>query len=250
VAYWKSEAVCLRVAEFGETSLVVSLLTRERGRVDAVAKGARRPGSRFLGALEPLVRADLLLIDRKTTLPTLAECEVTDIYRGARREARHLHASLYVLELLREALPVGGEPGRGAGLPLYEVTRRALDRLARNPIYNPLTVVLFELHALRALGHEPQLARCAECGDPPAAEGLLAPTLGGAVCARCFPHDRHGIVLGEEAATALRKLLEDPDLASARPSQSLVRPLGIATGALVLARLERRLRLAAHVDRG
>ena len=57
----KTQAVVLRSIRFGEADRILHLYTPHRGRVGAIAKGARRPRSRFGGRLEPFFRLDLML---------------------------------------------------------------------------------------------------------------------------------------------------------------------------------------------
>ena len=61
MALYRDEAVVLRTAKLGEADRIITLLTRDHGKVRAVAKGVRRTKSRFGARLEPFMRVDLLL---------------------------------------------------------------------------------------------------------------------------------------------------------------------------------------------
>ena len=168
--FWKSDAICLRLVEYSNTSIVATFLTRERGKVSVLAKGARRRGSAFYGELDVLTRSEIVCIARKrSSLHTLSEVSVADTYRPLRHELARLHAGLYVIELVREST-VPEQPNAR----LFELTVRALERVARNQKLNPLTIVIFELLALEAIGLGPRLDECAECGDRVARRGLAA----------------------------------------------------------------------------
>ena len=61
---YRDEAIVLRTQKLGEADRIITLLTRTHGRVRAVAKGLRKPGSRFGGRLEPFSVVDLLMHTR------------------------------------------------------------------------------------------------------------------------------------------------------------------------------------------
>ena len=65
---FKTEAVVLRSIRFGEADRILHLYTAERGRIGAIAKGVRRPRSRFGGRLEPFFRTPVSYTH--LTLPT------------------------------------------------------------------------------------------------------------------------------------------------------------------------------------
>src|SRR3954465_10469882 len=66
----KTQAVVLRSIRFGEADRIVHLSTPQRGRVGAIAKGVRKPRSRFGGRLEPFFRLDLVLHEGRGELMT------------------------------------------------------------------------------------------------------------------------------------------------------------------------------------
>ena len=68
---YKTEAVVLRSIRFGEADRVLHLYSATRGRINAIAKGSRRPRSRFGGRLEPFFRLDLVLHEGRGELATV-----------------------------------------------------------------------------------------------------------------------------------------------------------------------------------
>lgn len=183
MAYWRSQGLCLRLVDWRETSLICTYFTRERGKVGVVAKGARRHGSRFRDELALLTLADLVCVDRKSTpnLYTLSEAEIVDAYRGARQELARLHAATYVLELVRE-LVADADPHP----QLFDLAVRALERIARNQRFQPSTIVIFELLALRAVGNLLELTGCVVCGEAWSEDSVdYMGGMGGGCCSNC-----------------------------------------------------------------
>ena len=76
----KTEAVVLRSIRYGEADRILHLYSAARGRVDAIAKGVRKPRSRFGGRLEPFFRLDLVLHEGRGELLTVTGVSTVDGY--------------------------------------------------------------------------------------------------------------------------------------------------------------------------
>jgi DNA repair protein RecO (recombination protein O) len=214
VAILKTDAIVLRTIDYSETSLIVWFFTREHGRVNVIAKGARRARSPFEGALEPLVRGELLYYPRSKAksdgLDTAKEFDPQDLHLGLRRDLARLHRGVYVGELLTEL----SEP-EVSSPESFEAAAVALARLAREPLER-LEQVLVEcqLRLLGSAGLMPVLDRCARCSGPVFGDGVdeawFAPAQGGALC---LPHGSGRDPAGDGAAVSavsrpvLRRLL-------------------------------------------
>ena len=70
---YRDEGVVLRTAKLGEADRIITLLTREHGKIRAVAKGVRRTKSRFGARLEPFMRVDLLI----ASAPSMSNCRTS-----------------------------------------------------------------------------------------------------------------------------------------------------------------------------
>jgi DNA repair protein RecO len=200
----------------------------------------------MFGELSPLTGYEVVFVARrKSTLHTLTELQPTETFRGARLELPRLYASLYVLEFAREATVEGVAQPR-----VYALVHRALHRIARNLTYNPLTLVIFELLVLDALGFGVRLDSCAECGaELGGGDVILAPSLGGICCRACASRDRSSRAMTGAAWEALRLLPQDPEYAArVRADEELLTALRGHLNALVTARFERPLRLAPYVS--
>src|SRR6185312_9404470 len=97
------QAVVLRRRNLAETDKIVTLFTRERGKLSAVAKGARRPQSRIAGATEPptFVRAFMAV---GQNLDLVTQCEVKEAFPQLRSDLSKLTYCGYLLELTETLL--------------------------------------------------------------------------------------------------------------------------------------------------
>jgi DNA repair protein RecO (recombination protein O) len=179
-----TDAFVLRTYTLGETSKVVVLLTRERGKARAVAKGARGAPGRYLSALEPLSEVRVGLHGRQgAELYRLGQCElVRSAFPTGSRGLETALALSYFAELL-ESFSQEGE----AEDAVYRLAGAVLAAAAAG---DPVTALSRYLEAwlLRLHGIYPPLDRCAGCGGALAGGPLAYHSAAhGFVCGRCGP---------------------------------------------------------------
>ena len=180
--YLKARAIVLRTVDYGESDRVVTLLTVERGKLAAFARGARASRRRFGGALEPFTLLSVEAKERRgADLLSLESVQVERGFGALRGDLARIACASYACELARE-LTRDGEPHPD----LFELLSAYLAGLDAAP---PVAAGLraFELGALRAAGLGPRLDACARCGGPPgeAARLRFDPAHGGVLCHRC-----------------------------------------------------------------
>ncbi len=165
----RTEAVVLRKLDYGETSQIVTLFTRERGKMAVMAKGARRAKSTFGASLQPTAYTQIVFYHKPTrSLQTLSESSLAEPLLGIARALPTLTLGLRIVELT-EALTQDEDPQPRLFDLLVEVLRR-LDR-AEAHVANLLPY--FQLRLARLLGFAPAVERAA-VERLPEAGGLLA----------------------------------------------------------------------------
>jgi len=201
----KATALVLRVIDFSETSAVVTLFTREFGKISGIAKGARRPKGPFEHALDLLAQCRIVFLRKSSgALDLLTEAKLERRFRPRGRGLASLYAGYYVAELLLE-LTHDDDPHPA----LYDQAVETLARLMAGDA-GPATVLRFELAALRMLGHLPSLVVCAECGGEigPVARASFGLLSGGVLCERCREGKRNVVSVSRPAIDALASFAE------------------------------------------
>jgi len=181
----KSLAIVLRVTEYSETSCIVNLLTREFGRIGAIAKGARRPKSPFSAAIDVLAVCQIVFINKPSALSILTEAKLERRFRAGETDLKRLYAGYYVIELIRTLTNEGDRSPE-----LFDLTHKILVQLdegvfSENELNHRL--LLFELSLLDLLGQLPMLTRCVSCGREKTmlSEVNFGLNAGGVLCQTC-----------------------------------------------------------------
>ncbi len=199
----RSLALVLRTVEVFETSLVVTLFTREQGKIAAMAKGGRRLKSPLQGGLDLLSVSDIVWLPKASeSLVLLTEAASLERFACLRRDLAALYAGYYIAELLTDLTDLHDPHPR-----LFDAARITLRHLGE-PDLRARRVLRFELACLRELGLMPALDECAHCGAPVDTTGEVAFGLatGGVLCASCRPGQPHVTTLSSTTLDAIRIL--------------------------------------------
>jgi DNA repair protein RecO (recombination protein O) len=182
VSLYRDEAVVLRAQKLGEADRIVTLLTREHGRVRAVAKGVRRTMSRFGARVEPFMLIDIQLYTGRS-LDVVTQVETIGAYgREIVGDYGRYTAATAMLETAERLTETEREPA----LQQFVLLAGALRALSVGEHDSGLVLDAYLLRALSVAGWAPSFTDCARCGaaGPHRAFALAS---GGSVCPSCRP---------------------------------------------------------------
>ena len=177
---FRVEAVVLRHADWGEADRLLTLYTRQRGKVRAVAKGARRIRSRKAGHLEPFTRVVLQLAKGRDLL-IVTQADTADAYLPLHENLVKTGHAAYVVELLDRFTSEDDTEN----VPAFRLLTDTLARIAAQPDVW-LAVRYYEVRLLDLVGFRPQLFECVRCGEKvQAVDQFFSPLAGGVLCPKC-----------------------------------------------------------------
>jgi len=197
VSHLSEEAIVLRTYPFAEADRIVVLLTKNSGKVRAIAKGIRRPKSKFGGRLELGSRVHLVVWRGRSDLGVISQVQLLDGYSVIRSDLDRITSTMAVLEVADQLIQDDHEDQA-----LFSMVGNVLSTL-NDPLMNvELIAPAFFLKALVADGAGPVVDQCVSCG---ANEPLVAFAAreGGMLCATC----RRGRPVSPQALTLLRRIL-------------------------------------------
>ncbi|MCY4087024.1 MAG: DNA repair protein RecO [Actinomycetia bacterium] len=179
-----TEAVILRALRYGEADLILHVFTLERGRMGAIAKGARRTQSRFGARIEPFSHAELRLHLGRGDLATLTGVELLRSHERLRGSYGCMATAQVAAEsVLRMFLEGDASPRAFEALVRFLDVLEEAGAAADGPATDPL-VLSFGLKLLWVAGFLPHLDGCASCGAPEPLEAFSV-SAGGGVCSAC-----------------------------------------------------------------
>ncbi|MFN8592997.1 MAG: DNA repair protein RecO [Thermomicrobiales bacterium] len=193
-------AIVLSRMDFGEADRIVTLYSREHGKLRVIAKGARRPLSRLGPHLDYFCRTSVMLA-RGRELDVVTGAETEDAYLGIRANLEALGHASHLAEMLSRLTE-----DRQENRAVFDLLANSLRLLADG--VDPFHVTRhYELALLALLGFRPELYQCVECGAKlPQAPHLLAVASGGFLCQGCRGRDPGGRIVSVEAQRYLRAL--------------------------------------------
>ncbi len=210
---YSTPAIVLRTRLIGEKDRVMTLLSPDEGKFDAVARGARSPKSKLAAVSQPFVRARFLLA-RGRSLDITSQAEV---------ETAHIHISgdlwrtawaTYVCEI--SSIVPECQPD-AALFELLGATLAAFDDFSRHALDIEIAGFWFQARFLETNGYAAMLGRCVVSGekiviapDDATARVAFSPELGGTLCASFASRDPARMNVLAQSLRALRVLERAP----------------------------------------
>jgi DNA repair protein RecO (recombination protein O) len=243
VSLYRDEGVVLRTQKLGEADRIVTLLTREHGRVRAVAKGVRRTRSKFGSRLEPFSHVDVQLYTGRT-LDVITQVEVMGGHHASWLGADYsaYTAGTAMLETAERLTAEEREPS----VQQYLLLVGGLRALAGAEHAPGLVLDAYLLRSLAIGGYAPSFDECVRCGEPGPHRWFSVPA-GGSACSSCRPAG--SATVAPETLTLLAALLSgDWEVADASDDRTRSESSGLVA-AYLQWHLERGLRSLRLVER-
>jgi DNA repair protein RecO (recombination protein O) len=197
---YRTPAVILKRMDLGEADRIVTLYTRDVGKLRAVAKGVRRTTSRSAGHLEPFTLSDCLFAVGRD-LDIISQAETLESFRTI-RENLELTTHAYYLAEVVDLLTADREENRA----VFDGLVDSLHQLAHTSDVR-LVLIVFHLKLMDALGYRPELRECVSCRAQIEPErNQFSPVMGGIMCPACGPTEPTARTISTPALKLLRFL--------------------------------------------
>lgn len=237
IKLYNVEALIIRSRDYGEADKILTLYTKEYGKIQAIAKGVRKPVSRLRGGVQMFAHSRLLLY-RGKTLDTVSQSENIEAFGGLQNDLNKLVYASYLMELLESAVP-DREPNER----LFLTTLLSLGLLLGDD--PELVCRMYEIRLLYLLGYCPYLSNCMNCHQElGTGTFFLCPETGGIVCQSCAKDTVKKVRASSGTILTLEKLLTiDPrQLFRLKISKVMREELEIALGIYLEYHLERAVK--------
>lgn len=235
---FQTEALIIKKTKLGEADRILSLYTPKLGKIQAVAKGVRRPRSKMSGHLE-LITHSLISLARGRNIDTVTNTRTITAFLPLKSDLLRGAAALYTAELVDRftADHIENEP-------LYELLLATWQNLAETGDIET-TLRAFELHLLETVGYRPELEHCVVCKVALGTAGnWFGPMAGGVLCPACSLKYSQRYPVSPEALSALRVLQGDETSLPSGLTPALARELAALLNHYLEHLLEREVKSA------
>ena len=208
-----TNALVIRRSDYSEYDRMVTLFSPDHGRIDAIARGCRKPKSPLLNACEPFTSGVFQLYQKGERF-SIEQCQISESFYELRTDYDRLQHGVYWLKLL-DASVMPDVPMQD----LFLITLRALAHLNYSDLPAELLTMAFEMHLMAQLGYAPRVDACQKCSRPIDGEARFDAERGGCVCLHCpspAPQISHGarrilLKLPRTRYDQVKLLIDHPD---------------------------------------
>lgn len=199
----KTEAIVLKGLKFGDTSKIVTLYTRDYGKIKVIAKGIRKPKSRLAGTLETFFHIHIVFYKKTTTeIYLLSQSEIMHPFQKITKDLNRYAFASGALELLDKLIT-----GEERNEKIFELTLSTLafmESCAAKSVEK--SFLFFALRLAGILGYKPKFDRCISCNKTiPDKLILFSPEKGGVICSRCARQDQAYLRLSKDSTRSALK---------------------------------------------
>ena len=241
---YQTEAVVIKKIKLGEADRILTLYTRDHGKIEAVAKGVRRPRSKLAGHLELLTYSAVRLA-RGRNLDTITGSQTIETFLPLKNDLWLTSYGLYTAELVNQF-----NPQNSANQPMFELLVETLRRLSQAE-NSDLTLRYFELRLLDLSGYRPQLHECVACRvELKPVVNAFCSAAGGILCANCQYEQPSSISISVDALKVMRFMQNNnfETVSRLKITAELAGELKNAMAGYVRYILEKEIKSAAWLD--
>ena len=199
MAILKTEGIVLKYSNFGESDKILTILTRNSGKIKAIAKGCRKPKSSLLSSSEVFVFSEFVLY-KGTNLYHLSQAVTRETFYNMRKDLLRLSYATYFAELA-DAVSDEGIPSER----LFLLLAKTLYYLSTGEVPMGLLHLGYQLKLMDISGYRPNLSRCTWCKKADRDFTKFSVGLGGVICRECGSDEnilKHGDVFRISQGTA------------------------------------------------
>lgn len=199
--YWKDQGIVLKSINFGELDRIITLFTRKKGKIQVVAKGARKVGNRFGPALDCPAISNFMFYESRG-MPVLSQAEIVECYREIGKKTDQWVFANYLLFTVDRCYEQEEPDER-----IFETILFYLDLSMKCENYSILSLK-FRIDLIRFLGFLPRIQFCAICGKRFKKIPIgWSTSSGGMVCEKCSSSKTDIHYLSSEMMSLLAKIL-------------------------------------------
>jgi len=237
MAFLKTRGIVVKEVNTGEADKIITIFSRNKGRISALAKGGKRPRSKLSAGSQIMSYGEYVLYSGKE-LYSVNSCEVIEPFYEIRNDMEKLTYAAHFMDIVLEIIQENQPSPR-----LLQLLLNSLYLLAKTDKPPELVSRVFEMRALSLAGFAPHVNRCMNCGQEPEKFYSFSFEKCGFLCDResCAASDRFSIQLSPGASRTIQHIVYSKmdELFSFSLSPEVLEELGRISRRYLKERLER-----------
>lgn len=237
MAFLKTRGIVVKEVGTGEADKIITIFSRNRGRISALAKGGKRPKSKLSAGSQLMCYGEYVLYSGKD-MYSVNSCEVLEPFYEIRNDMVKLTYAAHFMDIVQEIIQENQPSPK-----LLQLLLNSLHMLAKTEKPPELVSRVFELRALSTAGYAPHVRSCMLCGLESERAYSFSFSICGFICGRekCSAEDRFAFELSHGAAKAIQHIIcaSMNELFSFGLSPEVLEELGHISRRYLRERLER-----------
>jgi DNA repair protein RecO (recombination protein O) len=237
MAFLKTRGIVIKEVGIGEADKIITIFSRNRGRISALAKGGKRPKSKLSAGSQLMSYGEYVLYSGKD-MYSVNSCEVLEPFYEIRNDMVRLTYAAHFLDIVMEIIQENQSSPK-----LLQLLLNSLYMLTKTEKMPELVSRIFELRALTTAGYAPHVRNCMICGCEQEKVYSFSFSKCGFICDRetCTAEDRFAPELSNGASKAIQHIVYKrmEELFSFNLSNDVLEELGHITKRYLRERLEK-----------
>lgn len=200
----KSEGIVLKAIRYRDTSKILTIFTKEYGKISVMASGAYSSKSKLISTTQPFSYSEYYLNKSRSFL-YLNQADLINSFYSIRERMERVIYGYYMLELVEKSLPEELENKK-----IFLLLEKGLKVLSQLNLDYLKFITAYELKFISFLGYKPSLDRCTSCNNTKFNSIRFSINQGGIICSDCFYTDPLASYLNNETYRIMCKLLYVP----------------------------------------
>ncbi|MDF2524689.1 MAG: repair protein RecO [Clostridiales bacterium] len=201
MAITKTQGIVLKYTNLGEADKILTILTRNKGKIKAVAKGCRKPKSSLLASSELFAFSEFVLY-KGANLYQISQADTRETFYNLRNDLLKLSYAVFFVEMADAVSEEELSSER-----LFLLLAKTLYYLAEGEIPIGIINEAYQLKLMDISGYRPSLQRCVHCGKNEVKEYKFDIEMGGVICSECEKFGKNVIRISPGTLETIRILL-------------------------------------------
>lgn len=198
----KVRGIIINEMPVGESDKRIVIYSKEKGKIQVFAKGARKTKSEFLAGTQLFSYCDFVLVKTRYSI-TISQISIIENFYNLRQDIYKLSYSMYIMEVL-EYIGLENE----SNYELLKVTLKTLVAINNNIINIKLIICIYEIKIMSLCGYKPELYKCVVCDEKENNFSIFSSKYGGVLCSKCVNKDYNKRIISITTIYTLKFIIE------------------------------------------